>query len=358
MKSWQLLCVVLAVVAVAAAFILSIGGKTEIGKKLDDLKQCKTIGEVKELFENDKGKLEIIGDSVRKKIGSFNPSESEIEAVKKWLPATVSLNLVVVPDLSKRIVDTTNNREQVKRDVRLMKHIFEAFKKKTASKMKSKDRLIVAVTDEEQADGLFGGLADSMIVDLSKNTEKVNWLYFEKEGIESRYGKYVDSLYALAYKKPLGADYVKFFESRLEGYILPPTLFDDYRNALIIITDGYLEAEHTLYTGNRDVRKGIANRIRKGQPFEEMMFNVIKLPDIGQEFPMWEVLVMEVHERTKASPQEPLDAGTPEDYKILKTWWQGWFTLMKINIDEKKFFVRRYDDMSRTEAEIDRFLNK
>lgn len=371
MKKWILAVAIVGLAALLLSFTFLLGQKSEVGKALDKLDQCKTVEQVKKVFEDNKGKLETINDaeesvidsaflaSVRRKIANFNLSEKGIDSCKSWLPPPpVSLNLIVVPDLSKRIVDETNNPDQIKRDVALLNHIFKAFENRTMMKMNTKDRLIVDVTDEGQANGLFRTLADNMIVDLSRHRGKINRLYFT-DAVRSRYTKSVDDLYALAKDHPLGADYVNYFKRKLPRHIKKPTLFDDYRNALIIITDGYLEAEHILYTGSWSTRKNIANKIKKGNPVEETVLNnIVKIPDIAQKFPTLEVLVLEICERKKRSPQEPGDPGTSEDYEILRTMWADWFKRLEIKYNADEFFILRSDADTLTKGDIDNFLNK
>jgi len=224
--------------------------------------------------------------------------------------------------------------------------------------MNTKDRLIVDVTDEGQASGQFRTLANNLIFDLSEhNRGQINRLYFTDE-VQNRYTNSIAKLYALGKENPLGGDYWNYFRRNLSRHIKKPTLFDNYRNALIIITDGYLEAEHRLYTGDWRTRNAIANRIKQGNPIEETVLNRIKIPEIAQKFPTLEVLILEVNERKRRSPQEPNDPGTTEDYDILQILWSDWFRRLEIKNVNDNFFIHRNDATQLTKNEIDKFLSK
>jgi hypothetical protein len=340
-------------------FVFMLGCDSDAGKVLKRLNYCQNIGEVKRLYEGNKNAFETFSDSVRAKIGKLNFPEEVTNACTSWLPpAPMSLNLIVVPDLSKRIIDTTNNPGQAGNDMELLNYIFEAFKKTVSLKNGTKDRLIVDVTDPWQANGQFGKLADSMIVDLSENKEGVHKRYFNKGVAEKRYKINVEALYALGTAKPTGADFVVYFENKLKDHIKTSTLFERYRNALIIITDGYLEADHKLYTGSYPVRMELARKLRPDSLSKELILKTLKIDRVSRKFPTLDVLVLEVNERTKRSPDEPNDPGTPLDYKILNVLWTDWFQDMKIKNAEDDVFVRRHDAIRVTKEKIDVFLNK
>ena len=133
--------------------------------------------------------------------------------------------------------------------------------------MDSKDRLLIDVTDGGQAGGNFRVIANNMIFDLSGHRDKVNLLYFNKQG--HKYEDNIDSLYKLA-KHPLGADYREYFCRNLKQHIKPNTLFDDYRNVMVIITDGYLESDKTLYTGNLPLHNDMCRLLKSGKGLDEI----------------------------------------------------------------------------------------
>jgi len=360
-------------IALVALFLFLIAltrTQSPINKAIDELDLCYSKEDVKNVFDKYKKDLITTNENlekeideeflqeIRKKLNSFNLSESEIVECKQWLPpVATSLNLIIVPDLSRRIIDEVNNPDQIKNDTILLNHIWESFKVYTKQKVNTKPRLIVDVTDEGQANGQFRLLADKLVFELPEHeTPHLRNVWFETIG--NRYTENIKYLYGLGKKSPIGGDYWNYFRRNLSKHIQKSTLFDNYRNVLIIITDGYLESEHKLYTGDWITRNAIANKIKQGKPTKETTLNRIRILDIAQTFPTLEVLVLEVNERKRFSPQEPKDKGTSEDYDILQTLWADWFERLKIKNVNDNFFIPRNDATQLTKNEIDKFLNK
>ena len=86
--------------------------------------------------------------------------------------------MIVIPDLSRRITDTLNNPSQIEHDKTVFKAVWNTFVEYSKLKQDSKDRIIVDVTDIEQARGQFGNIANQLQFDLSTHSGKSNRLYF------------------------------------------------------------------------------------------------------------------------------------------------------------------------------------
>lgn len=300
---------------------------------------------------------------IRNKLASFNLSDKDIQTCKRWLPPSpTSINLIVVPDLSNRIIDTINNPDQVKNDTILLNAIWKNFVSQVRLKMDSKDRLVLDVTDEDQAGGSFRTIANQLIFDLSEHQNKSNRVYFDNVG--DRFSQNVARLYSLASKKPLGADYHYYFEQRLPKLIKKSTLKDNYRNILLIITDGYLESEDKkrtgiwAYTGTFKQRTNVSNQLKNGKSYTEALSLIKPIPDCPTHFSDLEVLVIEVNPRTKRSVHERHDNGTVHDFTIMKSLWSNWFRMIGIKNTESEFFIRRNDATDITIKQIEEFLNK
>jgi hypothetical protein len=336
-----------------------------ISKVRDELSTCKSQEDVRVVFDRCKKDFttfngdidEYFLQVIRDKLDGFNLNDKEIAECILWLPTPTSLNLIIVPDLSKRIVDEINNPDQISNDTVILNYIWTEFENHTKFKIDSRDRLIVDVTDKDQAIGQFRTLANNLIFDLSEHKGKINRLYFDDTTVRARYSKNIKQLYELAKSHPSGADYWNYFRHDLSKHIQKSTLFNNYRNVLIIITDGYLETEKVLYTGDWTTRNFLAEKIKKKYSEEEIL-NRIKIPDIAQKFPMLEVLMLEVYKRTKYSPQEPKDKGTSEDYNILSVLWSDWFKRLEIKNVNEKFFIYRNNATQLTKDEIDKFINR
>ena len=91
--------------------------KPPLTKAKEELAICFNTNDVKICW--DKYKLQLAQNEefvaeTRLKLGSFNLPDSQIVEVKSWLPKPPqSLNVIVVPDLSRRIIDPYNNPDQV-----------------------------------------------------------------------------------------------------------------------------------------------------------------------------------------------------------------------------------------------------
>lgn len=339
--------------------------ETAYSKAMSELKTCYSKADIRKCWDKYKSSLNDNDDflfEVRQRLQSLNITDEEIKKCKAWLPKPpTSLNVILVPDLSKRIVDVGNNPNQIQNDTLLLNEIWDSFRKLTRTKMNSKDRLIVDVTDNDQAGGQFRTLADNLIFDLSTHKDKSNRLYFDMVG--NRFSRNIHNLYLLAKQKPIGADYWFYFNRGLSKKLQKSTLFDDYRNVVIIITDGYLEAQNnaktgvSLYTGSFLQRSQACNQLKRGVPILAAVQNsIFNIRDCQEHFPELEILVLEVNERSRRTKLEPVDPGTACDYDILKSLWMNWFKMLEIKNANENFFIQRNDAIELTKKEIKEFL--
>lgn len=354
-KNKKPLFILLGFFIVFSLFIGLISMSTESQEAIKELNSTFGINEIKSVW--DKHKVNLYQDedfvfALREKLSKIDLNEAEIKECVAWLPPRpVSLNIIVVPDLSNRIVDTINNPDQIKTDKELLRCIWESFNEITKYEKNSKDRLIIDVTDSEQASGKFRILADNLIFDLSKNKKnQINKFYLDAK--IPVFSSSIDKLYEMAIENPIGANYWYYFNRRLADHMLKETLFEDYRNVIIIITDGYLEDEtnertgRAFYTGTYEERK---NYCLHGS-------SIPKIEDCDKHFPKLEVLVMEVNERKKGSKVERKDPGTKCDYSILKEQWQNWFSTLEIKNAIEDNFILHNNSREISKNKIKEFL--
>lgn len=333
---------------------------------LRELKRSINAVQVQEVYNKYKDKL--ISNSefetaVRTKLTSFKLTESENNRCLSWLPQLrTNLNIIIVPDLSGRIIDTANNPGQIVNDKALLSYIWINFMKEATKKISSKDHLIVDVTGSNQADGRFRTLADSLNIDLSRDSIHSNRIQLEHWKV--KFSKNIDKLYSMASEKPQGADYWDYFNNDVNKNLKKSTLMDNYRNVIIIITDGYLEAQDKVatgvafYTGGLEQRTQVFNKLRQGLPMDEALNgSITPIMDCESHFKNLEVLVLEAHPRSRTSKQEPIDKGTPQDARILRALWTGWFKRLEIkNANEPAVFNTRFDANEKTMRVIDDFF--
>jgi hypothetical protein len=285
------------------------------------LAACTTITDVKSIWDQyryqftDKPEF---ADICRKKLNELGLTQTELCDVKQWMPAkTNNINLIIIPDLSRRIIDSINNPGQIRFDTTLLSSIWRAFESKTRLKMNSKDRLIIDITDPDQGQGNFSRIANDLVFDLSEHRNQSNRIYFAKNS--SRFHDKVAGLYTLAAEKTTGADYSYYFSQKITSRQKKSTLDDNYRNVVIIITDGYLEVTRS------------PNRAESLSPSPELLKQfctsgnsssfAYPLNTIGLDLSGVEIYLFEFNEKK---------TGKNCHFTGLKRWWSEWFKLMHV----------------------------
>lgn len=259
---------------------------------------------------------------VRKKLSSFNLSEDEIHECKGWLPTPpTSINLIIIPDLSRRIIDTVNNPNQISNDFFVLQTIWKSFTDFSKLKQDTKDKLIVDITDIDQAKGQFGKVANDLQFDLSSHKGKSNRLFFTSDK-DKQFENSIKEMYKLAKDKPLGADYRFYLRRYLINHLKQPTFFDNIINKVVIITDGYLEGENKpADTKIKGYESQLYPSVSIGNTLQVITNNGLNIPIVNIDLSNTEVLVCEVNERKR---------GKGFDYDILKAYWEDWFKRMNV----------------------------
>lgn len=321
--------------------------------------QSKAIGELETSFNKKdvemvwyKYKADLYQDEeflfeTRKKLSSFNLTEEEIKECRSWLPpAPSSINLIIIPDLSRRIIDTINNPNQISNDIFVLETIWKSFVDNSKLKQETKDKLIIDVTDIDQAKGQFGVVANNLQFDLSNHKGKSNRLYFTNEK-DKQFQSSIREMYKLAKEKPLGADYRFYLRRYLINHLKKSTLFDNYINKVVIITDGYLEAEgKPADTKIKGFEQSLHRAVSMGNILEVITSKGLNIPKVDIDLSNSEILVCEVNERKN---------GKGFDYEILKTYWEDWFKRMKT---KKIVFIQREQANELTAKRIMEFLKE
>jgi hypothetical protein len=349
---------------VFVVFILLVTRPSLQSMAIKELELCRSFDDIKSCWSkygNDLSDDKRFLSETRSRLMSFPLTESQVNDCKIWLPPPpTSLNVIVVPDLSKRIRDTINNPGQEANDTTILSSIWKKFVSMVRLKMNSRDRLVLDVTDDAQAAGSFRTVANDLIFDLSEHRNQSNRLFFNRIG--NRFSERVSHLYNIARKEPIGADYHYFFEHRLPIHLKKSSIDHAFRNILILITDGYLESQNAdrtgiwAYTGTFGERLHVSNLVQKGTPFEHAITSLKAIPDIPVHFPELEVLILEVNPRTKRSPIEAQDPGTVNDFQILRAQWTNWFRKLHIKNSNAEFFIRRNDATVITIQQVENFM--
>ncbi|MEM8522941.1 hypothetical protein [Flavobacterium sp. PL12] len=336
-------------------------------KAIGQIQVCSNVNDVKSLYERYKFDLletdengnKIVAlefqDAVRNKLSSFNLNEVELGKCLEWIPPSkTSLNIIVIPDLSRRITDTIENPRQIENDLIVLNTIWNSFVEYSKLKQDTKDKLIVDVTDIDQAKGQFSSIANQLQFDLSTHKGKSNRLYFT-QAKNKQFNNAVVALYKSAKEKPLGADYIFYFRRYLVNHLKKPTLYDNYINKVVIITDGYLELEKRQDYGGgsrwnyTEINNPLYSSVNIGNiknTITSLSLNIPKLNNIDLKYT--DILVCEVNERK---------TGKTKDFEILKAYWEDWFERMNANKD-KISFIQREQANEITKTQINEFFKK
>jgi len=291
-------------------------------------------------------------NAVRDKLNSFNLSDEQLSECLEWLPPSkTSLNVIIIPDLSNRIVLLP---DQIKNDHMVLEAIWSSFVDLSKYRQNTQDRLMIDVTDIEQAKGQFSSIADKLQFDLSSHRGKSNRLYFtDNKNVQFNNG--ISNLYKSAYDRPLGADYIFYFRRYLKDRLRKPTLYNNYSNKVIILTDGYLELQESKdygvgsrwdYTVRNSVLYNAASNGDIRVTISDLGLNIPKAPGLSLE--NVELLVCEVSERA---------GGRTKDFEILKAYWEDWFERMNAEPSNIKF-IQREQSGSITRGKIKEFMQQ
>lgn len=122
----------------------------------------------------------------------------------------------------------------------------------------------------------------------------------------------------------------------------------NYRNVMIIITDGYLESDKTLYTGSLSLHNDICRLLKSGKGLDEIFAEKkLKIAPCSIDLSNLEILILEVNERK---------VGSGCHYEILKKYWKDWFKAMKVKNADDNFFIERNNATDLTKGIIKKFI--
>lgn len=337
-------------------FIVLITRPSLQNQAIDQVQICSNVADVKsiyekykfDLLESDENGNKIVSkefqDAIRHKLDSFHLSDEEIQNCIAWLPpSNKSLNIIVIPDLSRRLIDSYNNPNQIEKDIFVLQSIWNSFQNFSKLRQDVKDKLIIDVTDIDQAKGQFEMIANQLQFDLSLHTGKSNRLFFTDERTK-QFQNSISKMYESAKQKPLGADYPFYFRRYLADHLKKNTLFDNFENKVIIITDGYLEAE----TRQADTKftPELYKSVLVGNTKETITSLGLNIPRIRIDLSNTDILVCEVNERK---------VGKTKDFEILKAYWEDWLTGMKAH---KVSFIQHEQASNITKSKINDFITQ
>jgi hypothetical protein len=309
-------------------FIFWITADSPVEVTVNKIEAAASVSELKNIFASIDAELRQ-DDEVRKaakgKISSLKLKKKDFKELLDWFPAKeTAINLVIVPDLSKRLKDYP---DQSAIDRKIIDTMYSCFLEKVRSKKidpNSKsyahDRLITDIADPAQGAGSFQSLADNLMIDLSENRTKATRKYVEEN--KSNFSSGLSAIYSAASKMTSGTDYYYFLDKKMEQHYQKDDLDVRWQNILVILTDGYLETKGQNYTGSAIASKNPdANRIP---------------PCINADLMNWNIYVLEGRERVLG------------DNQLLRRTWFNWFEDMNADLEEREFYQPHKDQYNLT----------
>lgn len=272
-------------------------------------------------------------------------SDKDEKEVTAKTSTTENYNLSLLLDLSDRISLQKNpnpTMEYFQRDLGYIKSVSEAFTQHLKSKR------IIQIDDKmqlffnpEPLDPEINTIAKNLRINIDKNNASKDLL----NSINTNYASQTSKIYESAIKdnKYVGSDIWSFFDSKVKDQCIE----NKYRNILVILTDGYMFYESTIMKeGNRTayvtpelIRKNGLNTQDWEKKLHDQDFGFIKASD---DLSNLEVLVIGINPN-KTNPYEE---------RVIKAYWNKWFTEMKI----KHFEIKNADLPSNMDKIIKDFI--
>lgn len=342
------------VLAVIGIFIAIFTLNTSVSKTaIKEVKQSANKEQVQKVWDkyiNDitsKNGQEKLIKAVKEKLAKMDLNDEEIKhwhtQFKVFSDEKPSLNIIIIPDLSHRIQQIPHTE---KYDKELISEAYRLFFQKAKS-YQSTDKLVVEVTDDSQASGLFGQIAENLTIDMTdkKNNENSK-KYLENK--ERNFKQNIDNLYAKAMKKTTGADYVYYFNRIAPYRIKKSDIHTEYINKIIILTDGYLETNNRTYTFTKGALESTLKlAVDNGKLEEVMRYNDLAIPKSRYTLFNTEVLILEVTERPN---------GIMWHKDVLEQYWKDWFRSMGIKNVNNNFFHSHNHNVNETKKILQKFL--
>ena len=270
-------------------------------------------------------------------------NEKKETAVKSSVSENYNISILV--DLSDRISLKKNpnpTMEIYQRDLGYIKTISEAFTQHLKSKkMRQIDDKMQLFFNPEPENPEINSISKQLRITVDKNNASKKFL----NSINNTYSSKTALIYESAIKddKYIGSDIWNFFDSKVQDQCIEK----EYRNILIILTDGYMFYEGTqIKDGNSSnyltpqlIKQNGLNTNDWQKKFEDKKLGFIK---IDTDLSNLEVLVLGINP-SKNNPYEE---------KVIKEYWSKWLADMKI----KHFEIKNADLPSNMDKIIKDFI--
>jgi hypothetical protein len=272
--------------------------------------------------------------------------ENQVEEAVVLEP--IQLNISVLLDLSDRVIQPMQP-SQAERDIEIVSVLIDIFKNSMEAKgaFQSKDKIQI-LFNPAPTDPNVNEIAKKLNIDLSKlNNKKKKEIH---NSIEKDFEEGLKEIYDLTLqtKNWVGSDIWRFFKYDAKELCVVST--NNYRNILVIVTDGYLYHVHSkdrqknrtaFLTGAYLQSEGFRNNQNWRDKFNSQDYGLI-FP--GQTFDNLEVMVLEVNSSVNHK----------NDEDIIRAFLGKWFDEMKT----KDAQIYNTDLPESTRRRIENFFNE
>lgn len=279
-------------------------------------------------------------------IQSCKKNEEDTKPGKTTKDVSNNLNISILLDLSDRISPTkfpNQTMEYYLRDVGYINSVAEAFKKHLSTKkVRQADDKIQLFFDPAPFNPEINKISNDLKMEITRDN-------ISKEEIKKIKEKYTSEsleIYKLAIKDNnyVGSDTWKFFKNKINDYCIE----DNYRNILVVLTDGYIyfkdtkiqEGNMTTYLTPEIIR---ANGLNKSNWSETMINKKIAFIPANTDLSNLEILVLGINPNTKNAYEED----------VIKAYWTNWFETMKV----KRYEIHSSELPSNMDKVIEKFFN-
>ncbi|WP_234110768.1 MULTISPECIES: hypothetical protein [Chryseobacterium] len=258
------------------------------------------------------------------------------------------LNITFLLDLSDRIEPSKYpaSPEHYQRDEAIVKTFVDIFKNDMNKKggYKAKGKMKVIFSPQPQ-DPNINKIASELNIDLSamQTSQKKNVF----DNLESKFSGNLSKIYdlTLAQKNYIGSDIWRFFKNDVKDYAI--TDDPNYKNVLVIITDGYIyHKDSNSRSNNRTTfltpELITKEKLRFGKWKDKFDNNDYGFMTTRKDLGNLEVLVLEINP----------EGNNLKDEDIIKAYLSKWFKEMGI----KKFEIYNSDLPVNTKSRIEKFL--
>jgi len=258
------------------------------------------------------------------------------------------LNITILLDLSDRIDSSKcqNSNNSFNNDIEIINYFTELFKQDMEQRgaFMAKGKLKVIFSPRPQ-NSEINDIASSLSIDLSSMNTKEKKKVFDN--ISKTFNENLTKIYTktISNNEYPGSDIWRFFKNDINDFCID----DNYRNILVIITDGYIFHENSkIRDRNRTSFLSQGEMGRNGLRAKNWE-NKFKTEDFGfittnQNLDKIEILVLEIN------PSQ----NHKEDEDVINAYLTKWFNEMNV----KKFKVINSDLPSYTVKRIEKFIKK